>query len=1078
MQQPPPSQPPRAEQIRATVESVLRRRAAGEVVEDGHVIAQHSHLLPELARELALLAILERARTGSRSRDRSGQRSAESSIPAAPAGYSFIREVHRGGQGVVFEGVQNGTGRRVAIKLRRGGVLADDREVERFEREVEILAQLEHPNIVRIVDTGVREAEPFFVMDFVDGAPLDEYVAARTLSVDELIAIFRLVVAAVNAAHLRGVVHRDLKPANILVDNAGVPHLLDFGLARLADPSDQNGPTLTGQFIGSVPWASPEQAEGVSANIDLRTDVYSLGVILFHILTGAMPYDCRGSLPEIISVIRNTQPARPSAIRRSVDADLDTITLKCLAKEPQRRYQSASELLEDLNRWSEHRPIAARPPSAIYQIRLFARRNRAVFAGAVCVALALVLGFAATLRQLRQTHLAERAAARARDSAEKQAYASSMAAAEAAFTSSDSAGLKDWLEAAPERLRGWEWRQAKLRAADTSTALAAPEGCGHTCALAVVPGEMILCGFDNEQICAWDAAGEKVLWKATIDESPFWGLLASARRRFTIAVGLTRATLLSNQDGSVLKQFTIYREGGPGGVSHGVQEMPHSSSACALSDDGTLLAIGQEAKSINIIEIDSGRVLAKILLEEAPNGAAFSADGSLLAISERAHLTLVNVATHERLNRWSTPSAELSSQMVPLEFTKDARFLVGGFASYLIAYEVPGGAARLYHRSGLLILRLAIDQTSARVAATTNAGNILLYDLSGSLSHQTFMGGERSGSGVAFLDSTRLVTTTRFGTAPAIWDIRNRPSFQVVNGAGFLKCGFSADSNSLRVASAGELIVRDLKTRSETRAKLPAGIKRLRALDRSGTLAAALNTENHLCMLNTDSGAVLWTEPKSAEGMLVAAFSSDQADVLCSADRSGTATLRHARSGEVIRTFPAADCVGVAVSADGGKAAWIAPDGTAAVIDVKDGREVRLPQAMNAAWSISLSMDGRMVAWGGNGKVCVHRLDASGPAITISIGDANATALTLSPDATRLACTGHTGVRIYETDGGMLVGSFSENELGINSAVWSNDGRYLAAAGGSSNSESQVIVWDSQLPSPQHPDANAATKSR
>jgi WD40 repeat protein len=262
------------------------------------------------------------------------------------------------------------------------------------------------------------------------------------------------------------------------------------------------------------------------------------------------------------------------------------------------------------------------------------------------------------------------------------------------------------------------------------------------------------------------------------------------------------------------------------------------------------------------------------------------------------------------------------------------------------------------------------------------------------------------------------------------------------------------------------------------RSKFPAGIKRLRAFDRSGTLAAALNTDNRLCMLNTDSGEVLWTDPQVAQGLLLAAFSSDQADVFCSIDRSGTATLRRTRRGDVIRTFPVADCSGVAVSADGTRAACIATDGSGTVIDLQGGRDVLLPALMSEAWAVSISKDGQIVALGGTGKVCLYRTDASRPPIVISIGDATATAVALSPDATRLACSGHAGVRIYETDRGMLVGSLTDSELGINAAVWSNDGRYLAAAGGSSNSDSQVIVWDSQLPPAQHPDANALTKSR
>jgi serine/threonine protein kinase len=193
------------------------------------------------------------------------------------------------------------------------------------------------------------DQDPFFVMDFIAGRPLDEYVRDEDLSVQETVRLFAKVCDAVNAAHVRGVVHRDLKPSNILVDEQGEPHVLDFGLSKITAPDDPGRPrgrtvTETGQFIGSLPWATPEQGEGASDKIDVRTDVYSLGLVLFNALTGDFPYEVTGFLREVLDSILNTEPLKPSTLRRDIASDLDTIVLKCLSKERERRYQTAGEV--------------------------------------------------------------------------------------------------------------------------------------------------------------------------------------------------------------------------------------------------------------------------------------------------------------------------------------------------------------------------------------------------------------------------------------------------------------------------------------------------------------------------------------------------------------------------------------------------------------------------------------------------------------------------------------------------------------------------------------------------------------
>lgn len=369
--------------------------------------------------------------------------SAAAGDPARPAasrsiardsfsGYHLSREIHRGGQGVVYLARQKNTGRDVAIKVMREGPFAGPGDRFRFEQEVRLLAELRHPNIVAIHDSGTSAGFFYFVMDYIAGEPLDEFVRNRKPSVADTLRLFARVCDAVSAAHLRGVIHRDLKPANIRVDERGEPHVLDFGLAKRTADGSTAARTQTGQFVGSLPWASPEQAEGRREALDLRTDVYSLGIVLYQLLTGQFPYSIEGSMREVLERIATAEPKRPHLLRPDVDADVETIVLKCLGKAPERRYQSAGELAADIRRYLGGLPIDARRDSALYVLRKTLRRHRVpaalatafvVVVTGAAIALSVLYGRQRELRNQAEQqrtaaeqaqHLAERAAADAR----------------------------------------------------------------------------------------------------------------------------------------------------------------------------------------------------------------------------------------------------------------------------------------------------------------------------------------------------------------------------------------------------------------------------------------------------------------------------------------------------------------------------------------------------------------------------------------------------------------------------------------------------------------------------------------
>lgn len=331
-------------------------------------------------------------------------------------GYELIREIHRGGQGAVYLAIQKATKRRVAIKLMHSGPLLGSAGRIRFEREVQILAHLNHPNIVKIFDSGVTAAGSFFyVMDYISGRSLDEVISSGSRPIEESLRLFVKICDAVNAAHLKGVIHRDLKPSNIRVDPSGEPIVVDFGLAKLSagdvsSPDGEAGPsamTMTGQFVGSLPWASPEQAEGAPGGVDVRTDVYSLGVVLYQLLTGRFPYEVAGNMRDVLDNILRAQPARPSTVRRQINDEVETIVLKCLAKERERRYQSAGDLSRDLKRYLSGEPIEAKRDSGWYVITKTMNRHRAAVIAAALVLVAII-GVAAWMSVLYRSAERER----------------------------------------------------------------------------------------------------------------------------------------------------------------------------------------------------------------------------------------------------------------------------------------------------------------------------------------------------------------------------------------------------------------------------------------------------------------------------------------------------------------------------------------------------------------------------------------------------------------------------------------------------------------------------------------------
>lgn len=309
-------------------------------------------------------------------------------------GYDIVGCLGRGGMGAVYEAYQQSTGRRVAIKLMLDAAGLSPAMRTRFEREVEVVARLEHPGIVSIVDSGVRKGRYFYVMEYVDGQPLDR--AVRPGQVRRALELLVEVCEAVDYAHQRGVLHRDLKPSNVIVDTRGHARLLDFGIAKIIDEPGpaKMGLTMSGpeQLLGTVSYMSPEQALGKHEETSVRTDVYALGAIGFELVSGRLPCTQEGALKDVLARIAEVDPPAPSTLNKAVPKDVDAVLLRALEKNPQRRYATAGELAAELRRFLAGEPVQARRLGAPARTWRWITRHRtfSITTGAAVVALAVV----------------------------------------------------------------------------------------------------------------------------------------------------------------------------------------------------------------------------------------------------------------------------------------------------------------------------------------------------------------------------------------------------------------------------------------------------------------------------------------------------------------------------------------------------------------------------------------------------------------------------------------------------------------------------------------------------------------
>ena len=344
--------------------------------------------------------------------------------------YELLEEIGHGGVGVVYKARQKSLDRIVALKLLLFGPHSSPDSVKRFRAEAVATAALQHPNIVAIHEVGFCEGQHFIAMDYVEGPCLSALIRGSPLPARRAAGYVKIIAEAIHYAHERGILHRDLKPANVLIDANDQPRVTDFGLAKRLEGDSEL--TVTGQVLGSPNYMPPEQATGKRGTTSRRSDIYALGAILYHALTGRPPFVGEG-MADTVQQVLNAEPVSPRVLNPSVPADLETVCLKCLEKEPGKRYATAQMLAEELGRFLEGKPVLARPVGRLAKAWRWCRRNPALAGTGAVAVLAVLLGFIGVLWQLQRVEFQRQRAEAGEQSARRRAYISEINSAQQAL---------------------------------------------------------------------------------------------------------------------------------------------------------------------------------------------------------------------------------------------------------------------------------------------------------------------------------------------------------------------------------------------------------------------------------------------------------------------------------------------------------------------------------------------------------------------------------------------------------------------------------------------------------------------
>jgi WD40 repeat protein len=606
----------------------------------------------------------------------------DGAAPPPIPGYEILAELGRGGMGVVYQARQLGLNRVVALKMILAGGHADGAALGRFRQEAEAVARLQHPGIVQVHETGTHDGLPYFSLEFVGGGTLARRLAAGPLPAREAASLIAALAAAVHYAHTQGIIHRDLKPANVLLTREGTPKVTDFGLAKSLDAGA--GQTRSGDVIGTPSYMAPEQARGKSKEIGPLCDVYALGAILYECLTGRPPFHAATTIDTIIQVT-SQEPVAPRQLQPQLPRDLETVALKCLQKDPRRRYASVAALADDLGRFLRGEPIAARPVGAAERAWRWCRRNPAVAALAAGVAVSLVAGIAvaayfAVIADRRAT-LAEQSAQKERD-ARDEADEARRKADDNATTANEERKVSDRLrDLARDQLDG---ANRRVYVGDIRAAYRAAEQGRLVRMLQFLelqhpqPRQPDPRGWEWYYLRGLAFGGDPVLrghlsYADALAWSPDGGRLASASSELP-----PRGLPLRIWDAAT-GQEAVTCPGAAGGVT-----------ALAWAPDGRALASASALGAVQLLDTERGEVLRSLEKHTGRVFAlAFSPDGKRLATAGADKLVVWNVADGAVVF-----ARDVRSSVRRVAWNRDGSRLASGDDAAVRVWNAAGGLVR------------------------------------------------------------------------------------------------------------------------------------------------------------------------------------------------------------------------------------------------------------------------------------------------------------------------------------------------------------------------------------------------